>query len=136
LQAVRIKAVQLGLGRKQHRWRACDLTLLRKMWTAGEPRARLEAALPSYTWDKIKFQARARRFRRPRKELVSNGYVVIDQIRKRARELKLNMRDIDALAHSGHYFYAAAWLSQKRLNPRHVAKAIAALDGHLEAVWH
>jgi hypothetical protein len=136
LQAVRDRAGQLGLRRKQHRWRACDVTNLKRMWTTGVSKKEIEIALSSYSWEHIKDQARARGFRRPKKELLPTGHAVIDQIRKRARDLNMNMRDIDALAHTGNYFYSAAWLRHKQPNPRHVAKAIAALDGHLEAVWH
>jgi hypothetical protein len=136
LFAVRSQAGKLGLRKKVHRWRACDLTLLRKMWRTGEPRAKLEAALPDYSWDQIKFQARAHKLRRPDKELMPSGHAVIDQIKKRARELNMSMRDLDELAHSGRYFYSAAWLNQERPNPRYVAKAIRALDGELTAFWH
>ncbi|WP_319796558.1 hypothetical protein [Nitrobacter sp.] len=134
-EAVRTKASQLGLRRKQRRWRICDVTLLLKMWSNGEPRVKIEAALPAYTWDQIRSQARGRGCLRPRKSNATSGHVIIDQIKARAKELNLTMRDVDAMAHTGQYFYAAAWIKKSRPNGRHVAKAVAALDGDLAAIW-
>lgn len=135
LCAVRSRAGQLGLRKKQHRWLACDLTLLRKMWTGGASKAQIEAALPAYSWDQIRSQVQDRRFRRPRKSLTASGHVIIDQIKDRAKELNLSMRDVDAMAHSGNYFYAAGWIKKSHPHSRHVAKAVAALDGDLAVIW-
>lgn len=106
------------------------------MWSSGSPRSEIEAALPGYSWHQIRMQAQARRFPRPARPMINSGYPVIDQIKLRARELNMSMRDIDELARSGSYFYSAAWRQNSRPNPKHIANAIAALDGHIEAVWH
>lgn len=134
--AIRSRAGILGLRKKQHRWLASDLSRLRKMWIQGESRAAIQAALPNFTWTQIKDQVRTRRFHRPPRPLARSGFTAIDQIKKRARMLNLSMKDVDALAHSGNYFYSAAWTNRSQFNPKHVAKAIAALDGHIEAIWH
>lgn len=133
--AIRSRAGLLGLRKKLRRWLASDLSKLKKMWSAGESREALEAALPNYTWDQIRFQARSQRFHRPVKSFAPSGHPIIDQIKQRARELNMSMRDVDALAGSGQYFLSANWIKKPRPHARYVAKAVAALDGDLTAVW-
>jgi hypothetical protein len=134
--AIRSRAGLLGLRRKQLRWLACDLSRLRRMWTADASKQELCSALARYDWEQIRSQARGRKFRRPKKDLVSSGHPIIDQIRVRARYLNLSMSDVDAMAGSNTYFYAARWLRATRPNLKHVGKAILALDGEVTAVWH
>jgi hypothetical protein len=61
---------------------------------------------------------------------------VINQIKERARYLNLSIGDVDAMAGTKKYFYAAQWVSAGRPNLKAVGKAILALDGEVTAVWH
>ncbi len=133
--AIRTRAGVLGLRKKQHRWLASELSKLRKMWIAGASRDQLCAALPAYSWDQISTQARSRRFHRPKKEMKTTGYQVIDQIKERARSLNLSMGDVDKMANTGTYFHRAAWCGH-RPNPKAVSKAVHALDGELSVIWN
>jgi len=134
--AIRSRAGLLGLRRKQLRWLACDLSGLRRMWTAGASKQELCSALPRYDWEQIRSQARGRKFRRPKKDFAPSGHPVIDQIKVRARDLNLSMSDVDAMAGTKRYFYTARWLNAARPNLKAVGKAILALDGEVTAIWH
>jgi hypothetical protein len=46
------------------------------------------------------------------------------------------MRDVEAMAGTKGYFYAAGWLRSDQPNLKAVGKAILALDGEVTAVWH
>jgi hypothetical protein len=133
--AIRSRAGLLGLRRKQHRWLACDLSRLRRMWTAGASKEELCSTLSRYNWNEIRQQAASRRIYRPKKAPASSGYTVIDQIKERARYLNLSMGDVDAMAGTKHYFYSAQWCHQRRPNLKAVGKAILALDGEVTALW-
>jgi hypothetical protein len=106
------------------------------MWMAGASKEELCSALPRYDWNQIHCQAREHGFHRPKREVVSSGHPVIDQIKERARYLNLSMRDVDAMAGTKRYFYAAKWLGSGQPNLKAVGKAILALDGEVTAVWH
>jgi hypothetical protein len=73
---------------------------------------------------------------RPKKPPVNSGHPVINQIKERARYLNLSMGDVDAMAGTKKYFYAAQWVSTGRPNLKAVGKAILALDGEVTAIWH
>jgi hypothetical protein len=126
----------LGLRKKQHRWLACDLSKLKRMWCAGATKNELCEALPRYSWNQIIAQVLARRFLRPKRPPTNTGHPVIDQIRQRARYLNLTMNDVDAMSGTKRYFNAAGWTKQRRPYLIAVAKAIVALDGEVTAVWH
>ena len=134
--AIRSRAGALGLRKKQNRWLASDLSKLRRMWSAGATQHELCEALPRYSWKQIVWQARGRKFLRPKKPPVNSGHPVINQIKERARYLNLSMGDVDAMAGTKKYFYAAQWVSTGRPNLKAVGKAILALDGELMASWH
>jgi hypothetical protein len=134
--AILAQAGILGLRKKQNRWLACDVSKLRRMWTAGATNSEIREALPRYSWNQIRWQARGRKFSRPKKSPASTGHPVIDQIKERARYLNLSMGDVDAMSGTKGYFYAARWLNTPRPSLKAVGKAIRALDGELAAVWH
>ncbi len=134
--AIRTRAGVLGLRKKQNRWLASELSKLRKMWIAGASREEICSALPNYTWQQIRFQAGGRKFPRPKKEMKTTGHQVIDQIKERARYLNLSMSEVDKMAHTGSYFYRAAWIGRDRPSSRAVSKAAHALDGQLSIVWN
>lgn len=133
--AIRSRAGLLGLRRKKLAWLARDVATLRKLWPAGATLAELQEALPRYTVKQIREQARSHRLHRPDFGLKKTKFFVINQIKERARALNMTMRDVDALAGSGRYFYSAAWRFRNTPHPRHVARAVVALDGELTAAW-
>jgi hypothetical protein len=79
--AIRARAGLLGLQKKQLRWLACDLSRLKRMCSAGASKEEFCSALPRYNWSQIRCQALGRGFRRPKREVVSSGHPVIDQIK-------------------------------------------------------
>jgi hypothetical protein len=106
------------------------------MWAAGASKEELCSALPRYDWDRIRVQARSRKFHRPKRKLVATGHPVIDQIKERAQYLNLSMGDVDAMARTKRYFHSAGWNNSSRPNVTAVGKAVLALDGELIANWH
>jgi hypothetical protein len=72
--------------------------------------------------------------RRARRELVSTGHPLIDQIRDRASDLNLSMVDLDAMAVTKKYFQRAGWVNGN-LNRKAMLRAVEALGGEVSVQW-
>lgn len=60
---------------------------------------------------------------------------MLDEIRRRARELNLTMVDLDQMARTGGYFTRAQWVSKKAVDPQNLLKAVLALGGSIPIQW-
>lgn len=74
-------------------------------------------------------------FHRQRPDYKETGIELIDEVRKRARTLRMSMRDLDALSRSKRYFQANGWIGKARVNHKALARAIDALGGRLRVEW-
>lgn len=131
--AIRNQATKLGLRKPVYRWMSSDVSRLRRMWRYAS-REELQNAFPHLTFQQIKDQAKYLKLKRARPPAQPSGIAVIDQIKKRARDLNLSMHDIDEMASSKNYFRNAAWLNG-HIHRRAIYKAIEALDGEVVANW-
>jgi hypothetical protein len=133
--AIRARAGHLGLRKKQHRWLASEVSKLRKLWVQGTTRAEICAALPQFSWQQIRFQARDSKIPRPKHGLKPTGHPILDQIRERAKSLNLSMRDVDQMVQSTGYFERERWRNTSLPQSPSILRAIRALDGDVSVIW-
>lgn len=135
--AVRSKAQQLGLAPKREQWTGEQLLRLRKLYRSGAPAKAIQEAFPTKKLKTIYNMALYHGLRRARMPFAPTGHLVIDQIRARCFDLRLSMVDLDDIAKTGSYFAKGGWHSSGLpAQAVAVAKAVAALDGRLTAVWN
>jgi hypothetical protein len=108
-----------------YRWSADAVNRLRKIYPTST-RAEILAAFPGASWQQIKDKRKHIKVYRIRKPLMPTGYLALDNLRKRAREMNLSMTDLDAMAKTKFYFQKQGW--RTGLNRRIVKRAIEALN--------
>lgn len=133
MEAIRSRAYTLNLTRKQQQWTAGEVSRLRRAWR-GATRAELLAEFPERTWDAIQGKARQFGVRRRPWDPKLTGQQMLDQIRRRAADLRISLRDLDRTCAGRRYFANSSRRSQR---PRRnvLLRAIAALGGRVEIVW-
>lgn len=129
-KALEMKIEKLGRARNRFIWTAAEVSRLKRPYTSGAPAAEMLGLLPGKTMPQVWARASRSRFRRPRRTPKPTGLPVLDAVRRRAFELNLTMRDLDAMVGSGSYFR-----SPRGLVWRHVGRAIQALDGDVRVFW-
>lgn len=135
--AIRARAQVLGITKKRKTWSGKNASILRRNFSA-QTWETLQELLPGFTRKEIASYARTMLGlrRRGQQHSVSSGHPPIDAIRARAKELNLSMSDVDKMARTKKYFQMHQWRSAAGLNGRAVVRAVEALDGHIEVVWH
>lgn len=78
-------------------------------------------------------KASSLRLRRPSQQLPAM-HPLIEEIRARGRKLDLTLTDIDHLTKNRSYFTSSRLKTNPHIEP--LLRAIEALDGHIEIVWH
>jgi hypothetical protein len=132
--AIRWQHAKMGLQKSKHVWSAAEVAKLRKMYPKGSVEE-ISAAFPHSRWANICAQARYRGFRRENRLTYKlTGIAALDDVRRRCREIRWTMRDLDKAAKTGTYFQKAGWI-RKRINHRALGRAIEALDGVIQAQW-
>lgn len=134
--AIRFQSRKLGFCQKrQHNWTAAEISKLRRLY----PRASREEICGIFshsTWQNITQVARYHGARRECSKAYSpTGFPTLDEVRKRCREIRWTMPDLDKAARTGTYFARAGWIG-KKINYRALGRAIAALDGEVKAAWN
>lgn len=130
--AIRQKARLMGLTRRFEPWTGAGIAKLRRLWPRAS-RDDVRKAFPNYSWSRIYSKACKLRIKRNRQHRPAD-HPFIEEIRKRGRSLNLSLPDIDRMAGAPSYFKNSC----RKRNPRihWLIKAIEALDGHIEIVWH
>ncbi len=124
--AIGRKAGQLGLVPPRRIWSGRDAQNLRKPYVAGLPMADLLAMFPDKTSRQIWHKASHLGIHRPRRPPKPTGFALLDQIRRRAHDLGLTMRDLDSYTGGKGYFAAP-----RRQNLRLLDRAIRVLQGRI-----
>lgn len=132
--ALRYRAQRLGIQIRRHRWTTFEIASLRRLYPTA-PKSEVMTIVPNMKWETIRARARDLGFRRPR-TFKKTGFVILDQIRNRCRELNYSMADLDAIAGTRRYFSKAAWISVGKPNLANLVKAATALDGHVRIEWN
>lgn len=131
--ALRGRAIALGIQKRRHIWRASEISRLRKLYPYASHKE-IESEFPFATWMQIKGVAKYHNIRRPRGRLGGTPIPILDAIRDRCYELGYSMVDLDCIAKTGKYFQARYWKKCRRANGR-CLRAIEALGGNISVKW-
>ncbi|MBX4911216.1 MULTISPECIES: hypothetical protein [Rhizobium] len=136
LVAIGTRCRRLGLKQRfQHIYSASEISKLRRLY-ARASKEEICAAFPHSTWINIQQVARYHHIRRDRcKNYCLTGFPTLDEVRRRCREIRWSMPDLDKAAKTGTYFSRAGWIG-KKINHRALGRAIEALDGVVKADWN
>ena len=104
---------------------------MRPAYVRGDPIEDVVVLLDGKTKRQVWAKAAQRKIRRPRRRPKLLDLPVIDDIRQRAFDLQLTMRDLDEIAGSGAYFRKPSYYNWKAL-----AAAIQWLGGTPRVAWH
>lgn len=131
LAALKHRAAKLGIVRRRHVWGHLEVRKLSNLVIAGASNAELARALPHLRPGQIlaKIRHLGLQCRKPR--LTRFDDQVMNEVRGRAIEKGLSLRDLDRSAGTGRYFQS----STRRLVLGHVARAIRILGGDIHIEW-
>jgi hypothetical protein len=130
--AIYQRAELLKLNQKYVAWTARDLARLHRLWRDA-PREQLTAAFPHRTWKSIQKKGQTFGVRRLPWVPKPTGKRTLDDLRRRAADLKISLVDLDRICAARHYFRSSASGRSPRRNV--MFRAIAALGGRVEIVW-
>ncbi|WP_323716274.1 hypothetical protein [Paracoccus aminovorans] len=128
--AIRHKARQLGLVPPLRIWSEAEAQKLRRPYAKGEPMAALLEMFPGKTKRQIWSKANRIGIVRPRPAPKPTGFALLDQVRLRAHQLGLTMRDLDSYTGGRGYFCAP-----RRHDLRLVGRAVAVMGGRIHVRW-
>jgi hypothetical protein len=134
MEALRSHAYALQITRRrQSAWTANEVSRLRSLWRDA-PKEQIIAAIPRHTWYGIQCKGHSFGVRRLPWQPKLTGQRMLDEIRRRAADLRISLRDLDRTCVGRRYFANSSRRSQK---PRRnvLLRAIAALGGRVEIVW-
>ena len=125
-RAIEHKAARLGIARRLRIWRPDEETRLRPPYVRGVPVSEILPLLndksAKQTWGK----ANHLKLKRPRRRPKSTGLPLIDEIRNRAFDLNISMRELDEIAGG-----KGLLRGPKRERWTAIGRAVRALDGEL-----
>ncbi len=105
---IRHRAAKLGLIQTNRRnWTMAELSRLRRLWPTAS-KVELLAAFDGRTWSSLTGAAHRYHLRRHARPLASSGNPMVDEIRRRALELRLSMSDMDRISNAGRRFFKDA----------------------------
>jgi hypothetical protein len=108
-----------------------EVRKLSRLVAAGASNAELMRAFPHLRLEQIAPKIRHLRLPRRKRRLASFEDTAIREVRRRAVDKGLSLRELDRLARTKRYFQA----STRRLVLKHVASAAAVLDGEICIEW-
>lgn len=130
-QAIKLKAIELGLRPKRHRWTGAEVRRVRELHARGASNAELCAAFPGLRFSQIKAQFSSNGLGRRPRPLKSVGVPLLDEIRRQAQSRGLSMVDLDREAKTGAYFQKAS----RYICWKHVERALKVLKLPPSAEW-
>jgi len=129
------KAGRLGITRPGGRpWTDNEILRLRRLFVRAS-RAQILEALPERSWDAVASKAYGMGLSRPVKALKPTGSVLLDQIRLRAQQRGITMRELDGFTCGAGYFAKAKWRNGK-VAPAILTRAVSVLGGRLRFRLH
>ena len=133
--AIRKKCQKLRLLRPVHFWTAAEISKLRKMYPTAA-RDEICSMFPHSTWVNIMQVARYHGIRRRSRDYKLTGFPALDEVRRRCKEIRWTMMDLDRAAKTGTYFTRGGWWGRPKINHRALGRAIEALDGTVQVEWN
>jgi len=131
-KAVEARACFLKLTRQNHYWTTNELNRLRRRWRDAT-REELINEFPRHPWASIRTKATRFGVRRRPRILKPTGKPMLDEIRRRATDLKISLSELDRICRTGTFFEKSSQCWEPRRNVW--LPAIAALGGRVEIVW-
>jgi hypothetical protein len=130
-RAIQQKARDLGVAKDRRIWREWEEKIMRPAYVRGDPIDDIVVLLDGKTKTQVWAKASKRKIRRPRRRPKLLDLPVIDDVRQRAFDLHLTMRDLDEIAGIRPYFGKPSYY-----NWRALAAAIQWLGGTPRVTWH
>ena len=131
LAALKHRAAALGVVQPRHVWTQTEVRKLSRLVAAGASNAELKCAFSHLRFEQIASKIRHLRLPRRKPRLARFEDAAIREVRRRAVEKDLSLRELDRLARTKRYFQA----STRRLVLKHVASAAAVLGGEICIEW-
>jgi hypothetical protein len=130
---IKRRANRLGLVRPQNLWTSAEVARLRRRWRDAT-RTELISEFPRHSWISIRCKGTKLGVRRRPRQLKMTGRPLLDEIRKRAADLRISLQDLDRICLSQEYFSKSSQGYESRRRNLWL-RAIAALGGRVEIVW-
>jgi len=133
-RGIRHMAKRCGLipPKVQNIWTGAQDKQLRRMAASGATRKEIAAEL-GLTVEQVANRLLYRKIHLAKKPPITIGNELIDEIRRRAFELKMSIADLDRSLGKRHIFQTA-WKG-RRISPVHIHKAAKALGGVVKIEW-
>lgn len=129
--AIRKRASIIDVVKRRVPWTAREMALFKKNYPLY-PIKELCKQFPHRTALQLSSVAALKKLRKDKRKTISTtGKPLLDAIRKRAVALNYSLHDIDLIAGTKTYFESKRCRDLVRID-----KAVKALDGHIEIVWH
>jgi hypothetical protein len=129
--AIQHKARRLGVAKDRRVWSEWEEKVMRPAYVRGDPIDDIVASLEGKTKRQVWAKASRWKIRRPRRRPKLLDLPVIDDVRQRAFDLQLTMRDLDEIAGSRRYFRKPNYYNWKALGA-----AVRWLGGTAQVAWH
>jgi hypothetical protein len=134
-KAIRTRCDKLDISHSIKWWTGREISMLRRLWTSGMPRAELLEVFQGCSWKSISRAAESREFKRPRRRYVKVPSAAATAVRDRCFELNYRLKDVDALAKTNKYFQQGSTY-RPRPDIKRIDRAVRALDGKLVVTWN
>lgn len=125
LSALKYRASVLGLQTRRHRWTGREMKNLERLRAGGATWPQIQEMYPGRSL------GRAMNYHKKRRGPVRLGFPLLDDIRQRAFDRGIRLRELDEFACSGTYFRRG----NRFENIRHVQQAAKLLGGELMIEW-
>lgn len=113
--AISHKARQIGLVPPLRIWSDGDARKLRKPYVAGVPIGTLAEIFPGKSKRQIWSKANSMGYRRPRRAPKATGMPLVDNVRRRAFELRIKMTELGAIVGKARYFVCPRYVDWRAL---------------------
>jgi DNA-binding CsgD family transcriptional regulator len=132
VHAIRTFAGKCNLRKPVHSWTQREHSVLKKRVSEGV-NSRAIAEELGLSKEQVVARMRYTKMRYPRRLPRSSGNDVMDAIMLRLHQLNMSRRDLDQLCKTGNCFFQ--WSPARRIDPRHVWKAVNLLEGKFRVDW-
>jgi len=131
LAALKRRAAVLSVAKRRHVWTQTEVRKLAELVAANTSNAELALAFPHLHLGQITAKIRHLRLPRRKQRLANFADEAIGEVRRRAIDKGLSLRELDKLARTKRYFQK----STRRLMLEYVARAAIVLSGEVRIEW-
>jgi len=132
IRSLQWRACVLKITRPRNAWTGNEISRLRRRWRDASE-AELIAEFPRHTLGSIRVKGTKLGIRRRPWQPKPTGKRVLDEVRRRAADLRISLAHLDRICLAGEFFSKSSEGYETRHNV--LLRAIAALGGRVEIVW-